>query len=299
MLTQRVLRAIFYLTVSLFLFLGDKGCNSGDEKIQVEFLYPQIDSVSFSGCLNTASPVNTHTLTLTSDGEGYLNFWDFNSELCCETDSILVWLNYSNDSCFIHIVDMGPYSWCFCPNRISFRAGPFEGNNVVFQVLESQSAFKRDTFLFTINPESFTDTILSPCNSQTALSPLFLSTVPGGCNAADSADAVNLDLSMSDTTWVEYRNDSVIVTTALNYGCCAPFTTSYYDRGDTIFFYVEDVCNYPDEDCYCDCSCCYLFSFIMKKREEALFPYKILLINAFNDNPVTLWWGAIDTRVFD
>jgi len=285
--------------VCLLILLCCWSCINDDEGINLEFTYPVLDSLEFSVCLPTASVVNKHALSVSSNGDGLLRFSDFNSELCCESDSVLVWLYHGSDSITVHIVDMGPYSWCFCPSRIDYRiTAPAGHENLVFTVLESQSAFKRDTFLFSLPLHTVLDTVFYPIGSEKALPPELLSTGLYGCNQADSLSAVNLGLTGPDTTWLEYRDDSIILTTALNYGCCAPFVCSCDDSGDSLVFIVEDTCAYPDEDCYCDCSCLYLFSFVMKKREESLFPYKLVLVNAFNDDPVLLWWGAIDTRVF-
>lgn len=275
-------------------------CLPGIDDPKIVFLNPSVDSLSFSGCLPGASPFDPSYLTVRTANEGYLDFSVYNSELCCDTDSLLVYLQFQNDSCFIHIIDLGPYSWCFCPEQLSFRAGPFEQKELNFILLESQSAFKRDTFRFTLNLNLNlpVDTTLLPVGSGRALPPELLSLELKGCNQLDSASAVISGQTGADTTWLAFSGDTVLLTTALNYGCCAPFSASYDSNGDTLCFYVEDLCNYPEEYCYCDCSCTYLFTFKMKKREESLFPYKVFLINAFNENPVLLWWGAIDTRVF-
>jgi len=297
MMKQRTLafKAIQHL---FFLFLVFNSCENPGGRIQVEFFYPVVDSLFFSDCGSYDSGSAEHSLRIRRNDAGYITFYDINSELCCETDSLLVWATHSSDSCKVEIIDMGPYAWCFCPRTISFRLGPVDTEQVIFTVLESQSSYKRDTFSFTLEKSFFGDTVVFPQNTQEVLKPELLSTELFGCNNLDSALAITLEQSGPDTTWVEYRSDTIILITALNYGCCAPFETAFDDTGDTLIFYVEDLCNYPDEYCYCDCSCYYYFAFKMKKREESLFPYEVYLINAFNENPVMLWWGAIDTRVF-
>jgi len=284
------------LVAGLLLFNG--ACSFFFDDPQIELLYPHIDSVQFVSGSATGMYETRPSLAVISDGGGYLLFEARNSELCCETDSLLVYLQYDNDSCVVHIVDMGPWSWSFCPDTIRFRAGPFEDKEVVFEVLESQSAFKRDTFQFTLNPGIVFDTLLQPVSADFSLRPVLVSSAMEGCYGKDSLAAVNMDLSGPDTTWVTCRNDSIFLVSALNYAAGAPFITSFDDSGDSLLFYIEDTCNYPDENCYYDYSCYYLFTFSLKKREEAVFPYKVLLVNCFNEQPVLLWWGAIDTRVF-
>ncbi|MDR1119505.1 MAG: T9SS type A sorting domain-containing protein [Dysgonamonadaceae bacterium] len=118
----------------------------------------------------------------------------------------------------------------------------------------------------------------------------FFTTVLGGCN--DWAALRNDDQSDKDTVVISTIADSIHVFVRHNYICSAPFKTECEIKDDSIFMYIIDTCEKPFS-CYDRCDCYYTFDFKFVRQGDKNYPYKIVLSDPRENEPLTISEGII------
>jgi hypothetical protein len=117
-----------------------------------------------------------------------------------------------------------------------------------------------------------------------------VTTVLGGCN--DWAALRNDDQSDKDTVVISTIADSIHVFVGHNYICSAPFKTECEIKNDSIFMYIIDTCEKPFS-CYDRCDCYYTFDFKFVRQGDKNYPYKIVLSDPRENEPLTISEGII------
>jgi len=90
------------------------------------------------------------------------------------------------------------------------------------------------------------------------------------------------------------REDTLVMFTGINYVCCAPFTTAATFRNDSVVVTLEDICNYPQEVCYCKCMCYYTWEFLFTGYNQGTIKgYKVILDDPRQKEPFVLMEGSL------
>ncbi|MBN2613119.1 MAG: hypothetical protein JXB00_16320 [Bacteroidales bacterium] len=121
----------------------------------------------------------------------------------------------------------------------------------------------------------------------------YSSTILGGCNGQDFGDLKSTSEDFADTVIFTIKNDTLDVFVGLNYICCAPFTSEAATKGDSILITISDACKAPYLNCYCKCMCYYTWDFTFVDFEEKEYPFKIILNDPHEENPVIIKEGSL------
>ena len=124
-------------------------CSKDDNKAQSA----TVSDITFSSCNNSfkSSISDSVCVTATSTEANYLTFTHKGAEFCCATEKMDVELAISGDTIFIHEVDKGPMSYCFCEHDLSYTFGPLEYGKYEVKIIESENSYNRDTIMFELN----------------------------------------------------------------------------------------------------------------------------------------------------
>jgi len=268
--------------------------------------------ILFTDCLDDEPWKGYGTIEIEKKPFNYLSFHARNTEFCCSTDSILIGINQPEDTVDIEIYDMGPYAYCFCGHDLFFTIGPFKSKTYNFRLIESVDAYKRDTFLFSLDLSKSIDTVIFPLDTVTTIippdttiippdttiipvdttlnPPVFIETIYGGCNIDTSYRGQN----EPDISHVEMRGDTAIIFAGFMYQCCAPFTTSFRMENGTIIIRLTDNCTQPYSACYCRCNCYYTFELkILLSKPFRVYPYKIFVADPKHGGDYLFWEGFL------
>lgn len=144
------MKQILYLFLSgIVLFIS---CNKETDLSVKEEV--SVNVLEFSSeCKDVIKSANLldYRVTIQSNSENYLEIVHQGSETCCETDSIKIDYKISGDSLLIKEIDMGPYTYCYCPHDIKFKIGPLKYEKYKIVMIESESSYHRDTIRFEYN----------------------------------------------------------------------------------------------------------------------------------------------------
>ena len=134
------------LFIAVILIFSLFGCD--DEETYVDPIV-DISSLSFSGCNEMTKSTDTEnpSIQLVAQPDGRLLIKLTNTEFCCGTDSLSLSEQYSRNEINLEIIDHGPFTRCYCPHNVDFTLEDFSETAYDLTMIESESAYVRDTFL--------------------------------------------------------------------------------------------------------------------------------------------------------
>jgi hypothetical protein len=119
----------------------------------------------------------------------------------------------------------------------------------------------------------------------------YIKTELGGCNGQTSDDLKSLSNEQKDTVIFITKNDTLDVYVGINYICCAPFVSESIGSNDSIIISISDTCSVS---CYCKCMCYYTWDFLFIDYEKKEYPFKIILNDPREAEPIVFKEGIID-----
>ena len=255
-----------------------------------------INSISFTDCNDNTKSVdsNTPTIRLTGQPGDKLLVKLSNTEFCCGTDSVSINKKNADNKIDLEIIDNGPLTYCFCPHNLEFLLGPFNKEDYLMTLIESEHAYSRDTFHIQFHYSQQIDTVITSNYDPYGNGQInHWKTIPGGCNVQDTSN-LKSTVAENDTVITSIINDTLDIYAGINYICCAPFITSTNIINDSITIVINDTCSFPYETCYCKCMCYYTWDFLFTDLLQKVYNYKIILFNPVNGEPVIFREGKIE-----
>lgn len=144
------MKQILYLFISgILLFISCNKENDPSDKKEISVTILEFSS-ECKNVIKSAKLLN-YRVNIKSNSENYLEIVHEGSETCCGTDSIKIDCKISGDSLLIREIDLGPYTYCYCPHDIKFKIGPFNYEKYKIVMIESESSYHRDTIRFEYN----------------------------------------------------------------------------------------------------------------------------------------------------
>ena len=134
------------IILTMILIFNFIGCDKEESHI-IKNITPS--SISFTNCNSgtKSTDSNIPSVRLIGQSGNILLLKLSNTEFCCGTDSISISKNIVDNKISIEIIDNGPFTYCFCSHDLEFTIGPFDNDDYVLKMIESEHAYSRDTFL--------------------------------------------------------------------------------------------------------------------------------------------------------
>jgi hypothetical protein len=267
--TKQILLAIIILT-SLF------GCDKEDPVIDKNIIMTE---VSFTGCKTELKSADTGipSVRLTGQtGDNLLVEW-INTEFCCGTDSISISSTVNGNDIKVEIIDLGPFTWCFCAHDLEFSIGPLDRSEYNLTLIESENSYTRDTILVTFNFSQQLDTTITGENNFNLIGndPVnYLKTLKGGCNGYGLKSVTMGDWPENDTLIIYELTDTLKVFVGMNLTCCMEFEPGSSISGDTLVMKIRTM-----NDDFCNCICYYTFDYFFTDYTAQGFYYQFLVDN--------------------
>lgn len=261
-------RQIFLAAIFI---VGLSGCDKEEPVIDKNIT---VTSASFTECktVEKSTDPGVPSVRLTGQTGDLLAVAWSNSEFCCGTDSISISSTVSGNDITVEIIDLGPFTWCYCPHDLSFSLGPLCKEEYNLTLIESEHSYSRDTFLVSFSFSQQLDTIVTGENNSNMISnnPVnYSKTIEGGCNDFSLKSATNADWPESDTVIIYELTDTLKIFVGLNLTCCMEFEPESSISGDTLVMKIETV-----NDDYCDCICYYTFDYYFSDYTSQGFYYQ-------------------------
>jgi len=260
-----------YITAVFLLIIS--GCDKEEQETDKNI---KVSSASFTGCkTETKSTVpDIPSIKLTGQTGDMLQVDWSNTEFCCGTDSISISSNISGNDIKVEIIDLGPFTWCYCPHDLSFSIGPLKKEDYNLTLIESEHSYVRDTFLLSFDYSQQLDTTITGEDQVNTISnnPVnYAKTIKGGCNNFSLKSATFDDLPENDTVIIYELTDTIRIFVGLHLTCCMEFEPESYVSGDTLFMKIVTV-----NDEFCNCICYYTFDYYFADYTGQGFYYQFL-----------------------
>ena len=284
--------SLLLTSIIVVLFIGcEKESVTNDHDITASLL-------NFTDCnYNTKSSKNyIPSVRLIGKGEGVLLVQLENTEFCCGTDSVSLSKIISNNAIEIEIIDNGPYTYCYCPHNLDFEIGSLLNQHYELTIIESETAYSRDTFCIDFTYSQNLDTTFYGNDYANYDQINLFKTIEGGCNIQSEKQQTSPLEESVDTVIVLVKNDTIDLFVGINYICCAPFMseTETEIENDSILISLTDTCSFPYQSCYCRCMCYYTWDFIFTDYQQKIYNYKITLIDPGEEQPIVFKEGKIE-----
>jgi hypothetical protein len=275
-------KILIHALTSLLMFVSCENENNEEKNPILESC--TIEHLSFGACNSGSQKAGTPDMAavkLSYLDSNLLHVELINTEFCCGTDSILILDSITNATIRLELIDLGPFTYCFCYHNVSFDLGPLTEGEYSLTFIESENAYKRDTLRvdFIFNSELDT-TVTEESPPVVNFEEFFLEeTIKGGCNEKwISQDELH---EQPDTIIFTPGNDTLNVFVGVNYDCCFTFNSESYFNSDTLIIDLKATSDNP-----CDCICYYTFDFIYSGYHDQQFNYEVrlnhdLVLNGF------------------
>jgi hypothetical protein len=105
-----------------------------------------IKKINFTDCTaNTVkSTSSVSCLSIQSVDHNFLKIKHYNALFSCGSEDFDIQSEFNSDSITLKEIDLGPYTYCFCPHDVEFEIGPLE--NMIYR-LKLIDPYKQDSII--------------------------------------------------------------------------------------------------------------------------------------------------------
>jgi hypothetical protein len=157
-----MIKSKIYFAIALILCLS-KGCDENTEEIPIQENFGIRNLFISPDCTPSSKKFapGPFCVIAYAVNDSFLKVINHHAEFCCSTDTMYIEINFNRDTIKLREIDLGQYSWCYCRHYLEFEIGPLKNHKYVFQLIESEHSYKRDTLILDFVYKS--DVSISTC----------------------------------------------------------------------------------------------------------------------------------------